>query len=84
MPRSKGYKGTHILGYFVSLLISNVFQSSGTVMNARWLSLNSVYQTDFCAVQGNPATTPLHHHLTCPTLQAPSNKLETLVTPFGL
>ncbi|SJL12813.1 uncharacterized protein ARMOST_16244 [Armillaria ostoyae] len=52
MPRSKGYKGTHILGYFVSLLISNVFQSSGTVMNARWLSLNSVYQTDFCAIQG--------------------------------
>ncbi|KAK0480936.1 hypothetical protein IW261DRAFT_1563651 [Armillaria novae-zelandiae] len=39
IPRSKGYKGTHILGYFVSLLISNVFQSSGTVMNARWLSL---------------------------------------------
>ncbi|KAK0211440.1 hypothetical protein IW262DRAFT_1498049 [Armillaria fumosa] len=52
IPRSKGYKGTHILGYFVSLLISNVFQSSGTVMNARWLSLNSVYQTNFCAVQG--------------------------------
>ncbi|KAG7446762.1 uncharacterized protein BT62DRAFT_893607 [Guyanagaster necrorhizus] len=52
MPRSKGYKGTHILGYFVSLLISNVFQSSGTVMNARWLSFNNVYQTDFCAAQG--------------------------------
>ncbi len=51
LPRTKLYKRTHILGYFVSLLVSNVFQAAGTVMNAEWLRTHGVRQTNVCVAQ---------------------------------
>lgn len=52
LPGTKTYKRTHILGYFVCLLVSNVIQSTGTVMNIKWTVEGGVFDGPFCRAQG--------------------------------
>jgi hypothetical protein len=51
------------LGYFLSLLIANMLQGVGTVMNLKWVHLGGVLSGYFCTAQGVlyfPSFTCLH------------------------
>lgn len=52
VPRLASYKRTQILGYFLCLLVSNIVQSTGTVMNIKWIQLGKVVYGPFCRAQG--------------------------------
>ena len=54
MPRRSTtlFRMTHFLGYFISLLLSNIVQSVGTVLNARWIDQWGVSAGRFCTIQG--------------------------------
>ncbi|TDL24619.1 hypothetical protein BD410DRAFT_786142 [Rickenella mellea] len=47
-PRQK----THIVAYLWSLMIANVIQAIGTIMNARWISKGGAFPGGFCSAQG--------------------------------
>ncbi|KAI0072102.1 hypothetical protein K474DRAFT_1668251 [Panus rudis PR-1116 ss-1] len=50
--RSPTYHNTHVVPYFVSLLISNILQAAGTSMNARWVLERMVVAGGYCSFQG--------------------------------
>ena len=50
--RTKTYHQTHVASYLVCLLLSNVLQAIGTIMNARWVEKGGVYNGGFCSFQG--------------------------------
>lgn len=50
--RSPSYQDTHVLPYFVSLLIANVLQAAGTSMNVKWVLDRAVQEGAFCTLQG--------------------------------
>ncbi|KAJ7584099.1 hypothetical protein C8J56DRAFT_789984, partial [Mycena floridula] len=59
----KNYRNTHIYGYFMALLLANVIQASGTLLNFAWVSQEGVVSGGFCSLQaggtkqfGNVAT----------------------------
>jgi len=43
---------THVAAYFVSLLLCDLLQAVGSIMNAQWIQHNSVYMGQFCTIQG--------------------------------
>ncbi|KAK7683172.1 hypothetical protein QCA50_013845 [Cerrena zonata] len=50
--RSPSYQNTHVVPYFVSLLVANVLQALGTCMNAKWVIEHTVEAGPFCSFQG--------------------------------
>ncbi|KAK7443267.1 hypothetical protein VKT23_015864 [Stygiomarasmius scandens] len=51
-PRPSTYRRTHLFGYLLSMLLANLLQSTGTVMNLRWIMENRVILDLFCTYQG--------------------------------
>lgn len=49
---TKTYHRTHIVAYLSSLLIANVLQAIGTILNAHWISKGGVFEGGFCSFQG--------------------------------
>ncbi|KII92027.1 hypothetical protein PLICRDRAFT_172183 [Plicaturopsis crispa FD-325 SS-3] len=43
---------THVAAYFVSLLIGDLLQAVGSIMNAKWYEAMAVTADDFCTAQG--------------------------------
>ncbi|KAL5523555.1 hypothetical protein ACEPAG_7728 [Sanghuangporus baumii] len=43
---------SHVTAYFVSLLVSDLLQSIGSIMNLKWIQEMAVSQSGFCSVQG--------------------------------
>jgi len=43
---------THVAAYFVSMLITDILQSIGSIMSARWVRLMMVHAGPYCAAQG--------------------------------
>jgi hypothetical protein len=43
---------THVAAYFVSMLITDMLQAIGSIMNARWTRQNMVNAGSYCATQG--------------------------------
>ncbi|KAF7362109.1 Git3 domain-containing protein [Mycena venus] len=43
---------THVAAYFISLLISDLIQAIGSILNARWIRDMAVVVGDFCTLQG--------------------------------
>ena len=52
MPMEGQFIRTHVAAYFVSLLITDLLQAIGYIMNARWISAMSATYGDFCVAQG--------------------------------
>lgn len=46
------HKRTHFVAYFNSLLLANLLQAIGTLMNAQWVIKGAVYGGGLCSVQG--------------------------------
>jgi len=46
------YPRTHVIAYYFSLLAANAVQSSGTVMNLRWVLKGQIDAGTFCSLQG--------------------------------
>lgn len=46
------YPRTHVMAYFISLLIANTIQSTGTAMNLRWVKEGEINAGMFCSLQG--------------------------------
>jgi len=46
------YHNTHIVPYFISLLIANVIQALATALGARWLVTGAVEAGHYCSLQG--------------------------------
>ncbi|KAJ7054401.1 hypothetical protein C8F01DRAFT_489397 [Mycena amicta] len=44
--------GTHLLMYFICLLVSDTLQATGAIMNLNWVTLGGVSEGTFCMVQG--------------------------------
>lgn len=85
LPRMQAYQRTHILGYFICLLASNVVQSTGTAMNIRWVTHGGVFAGGFCSAQGVCVATYLILVAMLMRIsdQVESNKPETLGTLCG-
>ncbi|KAF8909865.1 hypothetical protein CPB85DRAFT_707975 [Mucidula mucida] len=43
---------THVAAYFICLLVSDLFQAIGSLMNATWVRESMVYVGDTCTAQG--------------------------------
>ncbi|KAK7057447.1 Git3 domain-containing protein [Favolaschia claudopus] len=43
---------THVAAYFISLLISDIIQAIGSIMNAQWIRDMAVVVGDVCTIQG--------------------------------
>ncbi|KAL5485419.1 hypothetical protein ACEPAI_8061 [Sanghuangporus weigelae] len=43
---------SHVTAYFVSLLVSDLLQSIGSIMNLKWIQDMAVSQSGFCSAQG--------------------------------
>jgi len=43
---------THVAAYFVSLLLCDLLQAIGSIMNTKWIQHNAVYIGQFCTIQG--------------------------------
>ncbi|KLO16083.1 hypothetical protein SCHPADRAFT_887993 [Schizopora paradoxa] len=50
--RTKTFHRTNLAPYLISLLLANVLQAIGTIMNARWVKDGKVFNGGFCAAQG--------------------------------
>jgi len=50
--RSTHWQRTHLVAYIGSLMVANVLQAIGAVMNARWVALGGVVNGEFCRAQG--------------------------------
>ncbi|KAJ3501644.1 hypothetical protein NLJ89_g9243 [Agrocybe chaxingu] len=51
-PNPTTFKNTNMLGYLISLLIANLLQSVGSVMNLEWVAKGGVQIGDACSAQG--------------------------------
>lgn len=51
---SRIYERTHIVGYGLSLLASNLIQSTATIMSLKWVVDGRVQAGAFCEAQGEP------------------------------
>jgi len=52
VERRKTFHRTNLAPYLVSLLLANILQAIGTIMNARWVKDGVVFNGRFCEVQG--------------------------------
>lgn len=43
---------THVAAYFISLLLCDLMQAVGSIMNMKWVQHKAVYVGDFCTAQG--------------------------------
>jgi len=43
---------THVAAYFVSLLLCDLLQAIGSIMNQKWVQHMEVYVGEFCTIQG--------------------------------
>ncbi|KAI5115114.1 hypothetical protein M0805_000188 [Coniferiporia weirii] len=43
---------SHVAGYFISLLVTDLFQAVGSIMNTRWIQNMAVDTGAFCVAQG--------------------------------
>lgn len=43
---------THVMPYFISLLVANILQAAGAMINAKWIADRSVEAGVFCSLQG--------------------------------
>ncbi|TDL22657.1 hypothetical protein BD410DRAFT_788484 [Rickenella mellea] len=43
---------SHVAAYFLSLMVTDLFQAVGSIMNSRWVRENSVVPDGFCTAQG--------------------------------
>ncbi|KAL5528637.1 hypothetical protein ACEPAF_7773 [Sanghuangporus sanghuang] len=43
---------SHVTAYFVSLLVSDLLQAIGSIMNLKWIQDMAVSQSSFCSAQG--------------------------------
>jgi hypothetical protein len=48
----KTFNDTHLFVYFISLLVANIFQGIGTVINFAWVARGGVILGLTCGVQG--------------------------------
>ena len=46
------YQNTHVVPYFMSLLVANVIQGLGTALDARWLVTDEIEAGGYCSTQG--------------------------------
>ncbi|KAH9949694.1 hypothetical protein B0H21DRAFT_875451 [Amylocystis lapponica] len=46
------YRHTHVVPYFISLLVANVIQGLAAVLGARWLVEGAIKAGPYCSVQG--------------------------------
>lgn len=51
-PNVHRFMRTHIVAYFISLLLCDVISAVGSLMNGHWLSQGGVYLGAFCTSQG--------------------------------
>ena len=58
MPMEGQFIRTHVAAYFVSLLITDLLQAIGSIMNARWTSAMSATYGEFCVAQGEYSIAP--------------------------
>jgi len=49
---SRLFVRTHIAPYFASLLVCDILQAIGSIMNARWVAAHAVQYGQFCLIQG--------------------------------
>ncbi|KAF8180017.1 hypothetical protein K438DRAFT_1725665 [Mycena galopus ATCC 62051] len=50
--RSHLFVRTHVAAYFISLLLSDLIQAIGSIMNVRWIRDTAVIVGNFCTLQG--------------------------------
>jgi len=43
---------THVAAYFISLLLSDIFQAMGSILNVRWIHDMAVVYGEVCVIQG--------------------------------
>lgn len=43
---------THVAAYFISLLVCDLLQAVGSIMNEKWVQSTAVYVGRFCTIQG--------------------------------
>jgi hypothetical protein len=51
-PSARTFRGTHIFGYFVCLLVANALQAVGSVVDFHWVARGGVFQGTACEIQG--------------------------------
>jgi len=51
-PSNHFFVRSHAATYFICLLVSDILQSIGTLMNSKWLQSNGVILGGFCSAQG--------------------------------
>ncbi|KAF8190170.1 hypothetical protein BJ912DRAFT_965883 [Pholiota molesta] len=51
-PTAKTFKSTHLFGYFTCLLVANVIQSVGTMIDFEWIAKGGVVEGFACSLQG--------------------------------
>ncbi|KAF8513966.1 hypothetical protein JB92DRAFT_178977 [Gautieria morchelliformis] len=51
-PRDHRYMRTHVVAYFISLLICDIISAVGSLMTAHWISRGGVFLDGFCTAQG--------------------------------
>jgi len=50
--RTPNYQNTHVIAYFICLLLANALQAIGSIMNVKWVAERVVEAGTFCSVQG--------------------------------
>jgi len=48
----KSTANTHLFGYFVCLMLANMMQAIGTIMNTEWVAKGGIETGPFCTAQG--------------------------------
>ncbi|KAF9486233.1 hypothetical protein BDN70DRAFT_870320 [Pholiota conissans] len=51
-PAARTFKSTHLFGYFMCLLVANVIQGIGTIIDLEWVSRGRVVEGFSCTLQG--------------------------------
>ncbi|KAE9387973.1 hypothetical protein BT96DRAFT_981211 [Gymnopus androsaceus JB14] len=49
---TRTYRQTNFLGYFLSLLVSNMIESIGTMMDVKWIAQGGLEEGAYCRIQG--------------------------------
>jgi hypothetical protein len=76
------YPRTHVIAYFISLLVANTIQASGTALSLRWIMKGLIEQDMFCQLQGTSHVQTVAHILRY-LAQGRRNNSATLPRPCG-